>query len=190
MTNVFWRDFVKVAAAIRRQVQEGKLRLAFDNVESLLSTHGYHFAFEITEDWPDVVLALTPEGDPVAAKSIDNLVAYHPRIDGWKIYTRRQRKHLKDAVAFVLEIYGWDTIDARFEVDNYQGRYSLTLVSHAIADLTPEVISGLSATLLDHLLGEEFVMTHISAIHARTEPSHPSTMLVSMQDLYSRLEVT
>lgn len=189
MTNMFWSDFVKVAGSLRCQVQKGNLRFAFDTIESLLSTHGYHFAFEITESGSDVVIAFTPEGDPAAAKSIDNLVAHHPRLDGWKIYTRRQRKHLKDAVAFVLEIYGRDTSDAKFEVRNCAGCYFLTLVSSAIAGLTSEEVDGLSATLLDHLLGEEFVMTHIGAISTRIESAHSPTTLVAMHDLFTRLEV-
>lgn len=187
MTDRFWKDFVGSADSIRQQIQHGNLRAAFNLIESILVQHGYDFAFELTEVESGVALSFTPEGDVEAAQAIDELVAQRPSLNGWTIYSRRQRKHPKDAVTFVREIYGRDISEAKFEVEDYEDRLRVILVSSAIAGLTEEEARGLTETLLDHLLGEDFVMRQIRSIDERTEPSRPSVELVEISALPERL---
>lgn len=162
----FWEAFSTMSGELGQDVASGKLREAFQRVDALLQGLDLDFCFELTREGDTAVLVLTPEGDPQKGSMIDALVAAKPEIPGWRVYRRRQRKPLKDALAFVRRIYGLDLSDATFDLRGSPGRYEVVMHSKVAEGLAPDEAYGLVATFLDHAIGEEVVMARVSRMEA------------------------
>ena len=164
----FWRAFRNNAPALAALIAQGSLREAFDIVESILEGHGMNYCFDLTEVGDQAVLVLTPEGDPVQAREIDELLKSKPEIEGWQVYGRRRRKPLQDALIFVLEIYGIDISAATWSLRRSEsGDDEITMFSAAVTDLSAEQREGLVRTFLDHAVGEAVTMSRVSIATAR-----------------------
>jgi len=165
-TSDFWRAFGAEAVALATRVTSGDLRGVFQRVETLLLEHGFDFCFDLTEEGHEAALVLTPEGDPVQARRIDELVHSRPEIPGWRVYGRRQRKPLADAVAVVRNIYDVDVSDATFDLRETPRGFEVTMRSKAVRNLKTEEAQGLIATFLDHAVGEAVVMERVAGLVA------------------------
>jgi hypothetical protein len=159
----FWRSFEQHAVEIRELLSRDEMNLAFSAVEEVMRSCGLDLAFDLTTaPLGGALLVLTPEGDPVQAQIIDELVDAAPPIEGWTVVGRRERKPVSDALAFVRHIYGIDISGARFDVTEAEGKYQVTMHEPACGHLTEEERIGLLATYLDHALGEDLVMRRIA----------------------------
>lgn len=181
----FWEAFLRVSDDLGSRLRAEDLRGVFQEVEKMLNESGHRFAFELTEEEGLAVLVLTPEGDPLAASEIDRLMESRPNIPGWRVYGRRQRKELEDALTFVRHIYGVDISDARFKVEPLADGYSVTMSTSVTQDFSNEESSGLVANFLDHALGEEVVMSLVRRIVV--EESTTEEELLSAEDLVRRM---
>lgn len=178
----FWRAFEAEAAALAATIAAGNLRDAFQRVESLLNENGFDFSFELTEGDDEAVLVLTPEGDQEQARRIDQLIHARPAIPRWRFYSRRQRKPLADAIAFVRRIYDRDVSDATFDLRDTASGYEVTMHSKAVEGLKAEEAHGLVATFLDHALGEDVVMARVASLAARPGRGRlsPASLVMSL----------
>jgi hypothetical protein len=178
----FWQAFGAEEAALADRITAGNLRQAFERVESLMQEHGFDFSFELTEEDGKAVLVLTPEGDQEQARRIDQLLQASPGITGWRLYGRRQRKPLKDAFAFVRNIYGVDISHATFDIQETPKGYEVTMHSKAVKGLPVAEAEGLVATFLDHAVGEEVVMARVRRLAAHDGLGHlsPAALVASL----------
>lgn len=174
-TVKFWQRFSRIAEILRQKILSDELRFAFYEVEKVLQECEYHFAFELTHDGHNAILILTPEGDQTIAAQIDSLLAGKPAIDSWIIYGRRQKKTIKDAFTFIHHIYGIDISDCKFSMTESIEGLKINLASRSIEGLSGEERQGLVATLLDHLVGEEVMMTKNAII--TTNPKYDEGQL-------------
>lgn len=168
MEQDFWLLFSVSAEELAKEISKNNLRAAFDRVEVMLRQHGFDFAFELTKEGNDSVLVLTPEGDQREAQLIDELIKAMPKIPGWRVYPRRQRKPLSDAFAFVRNIYGVDISEATFDLRKSSARYEVVMSSSSLADLEPDEVKGLIGTFLDHAIGEDAAMTLIVGVSGQS----------------------
>jgi hypothetical protein len=183
----FWIEFLEFATTMREHIRARRMRAAFDMVDAILLVHGYEFAFELTEEETLAVLVLTPEGDVEQAQSIDRLLACRPDVPGWKFYGRRQRKEFKDALTFVRHIHGCDASDVMFYASESGSGYEVTVITQAMEGLSDGAAYGLAATLLDHALGEDVVMSQVSAIHSALPTQRHEGPALSMPQLTALL---
>jgi hypothetical protein len=168
----FWQRFAAKANKIRSLVLERHLRVAFGEIEQMLTASGYECAFELTQEEGNAVLVLTPESSDAVATEIDALLAACPVIVGWHFYGRRVKKGLADALTFVRNIYGVDLSQARFAVRmQSNGGYEVTMYSQLPANFGESDAEGLLMTFLEHALGEQDVMLRVSAV--RVEAGAP-----------------
>lgn len=163
----FWRSFRNHADALAALIAAGRLREAFDTVESILERHGMNYCFDLTECGDQAVLVLTPEGDPARALKIDELLQCKPEIEGWQVLGRRPRKALDDAFVFVREIYDIDIGTATWSLRTSETGDEVVMFSAAVADLDAEQREGLVRTFLDHAVGESVTMSRVSTAMAR-----------------------
>lgn len=161
LAQCFWQSFEADSVNLAEKIYGGKLRDAFEGVEAMLDKSGFAFSFELTLEEGDAVLILTPEGDKNEAARIDCFAESRPHIKGWRIYTRRQRKSLHDAFAFVRHIYGLDIHDATFDLESGARGFKVKMYSGALTSLTVDEIRGLVETFLDHAVGEAVVMAQV-----------------------------
>jgi hypothetical protein len=186
----FWIDFIEKSPVVRECIRSRQMRSAFDMIEALLVAHGYDFAFELTEEESSAVLVLSPEGDTDQARRIDELIALCPQVSGWKFYGRRQRKAFKDAVAFVRHIYSRDVGDAVFQVGKTGRGQDVTVITRAMEGLSADEVDGLAATLLDHALGEDVIMSRVSAIRGALPLQQYDSPVLSLLQLDALLRAT
>lgn len=174
MKNVvrFWRAFEQKAEQLRDGVLKGRHRWSFEEVGRLLDGSGFDYCFDLTEVDGSVWLIFSPEGDVRIASEIDQLVADAPRLPGWRVFGRRQKSGLRDALVFVSELYGRDVSTASVSiVPSGREKVALKFYSAALEGLTPGMRDGLVRTLLDHLIGEDALMRYVSAIETVAQGS-------------------
>lgn len=135
-----------------------------DLIDEALARHGLSITYEVTEGLYGGEITFTPCGDPVAAAFIDRFVAEAPTFDTWVIYSRRQRKSLQSALAFVKAVHGIDIQDAHFQVRFREGVYHLRFMHDGLLALGEDVRYAVVATFLDHALGEAVAMNFIGGI--------------------------
>lgn len=136
-------------------------------IDEALANQGLSMTYEITEGRFGGELTFTPCGDPVAAAFVDRFVAEAPPLDTWVIYSRRQRKSLQSALAFVKAVHGIDIADAHFQVRSVDGRYHLRFLHDGLLALDEDQRFAVAATFLDHALGEAVAMNYIGSIDFR-----------------------
>ena len=183
----FWVDFLEFSTTVREHIRARRMRAAFDMVEAILQAHGYDFAFELTEEKTLSVLVLTPEGDREQAQRIDELLVRRPDVPGWRFYGRRQRKEFKDALTFVRHIHGCDASDVMFYASEGDSGHEITVITQAMEGLSDGAAYGLAATLLDHALGEDAVMSQVSAIHSALPTQRYEGPVLSLPQLTALL---
>ncbi|MGD9584852.1 MAG: hypothetical protein AB7V26_14440 [Lysobacterales bacterium] len=183
----FWREFLNSSEAVRKHIMTDRMREAFEIVEMLLQRSGFNFAFELTKDEHSAILVLTPEGDALQARRIDDLLAIQPEIPGWSFFGRRQRKSLEDALTFVRKIYGLDVSDARFQLVSTDFGNEVIVVSNAMLGLSIDESYGLAVTLLDHALGEDHVMSKVYGVRGAISSDIGSEQLLTLSQLAIRL---
>jgi hypothetical protein len=180
----FWELFAENAEAIRNRLAEGKTRVAFNEVEALLTKFGLEFSFDLTMIGNRAVLILTPEGDWDLAKEIDELIREAREIPNWEVYGRRQKKELSDVFEILKGIYGEDAQDALFSVRRLNGKYEVIMHTQAVKGYTEAEANGFVATFLDHAVGEEIVMSKVGRMAASSdfpsEGSYSSEEVVSL----------
>lgn len=186
----FWISFLESSSTVREHIHAKRMRAAFELVEELLLAHGYDFAFELTAEGASSVLVLTPEGDIDRARYIDELLSSRPEVPGWKFFGRRQRKEFEDALTFVRHIYGRDAGDVIFQASHSNRGHDVTVITQAMAGLSPDVAHGLAVTLLDHALGEDVVMSKVSAIRAAMPARRYENPVLSLPQLATFLDST
>src|SRR5690348_16242295 len=101
----FWQDFEKYAPRLLMVMQHDDVPRAFDAVEHLLTGYSYNFCFELSLEDDRGLLVFSPEGDEEVAVQIDSFVAAAPRLAGWRIIGRRERKPVADVVSIVKHLY-------------------------------------------------------------------------------------
>jgi hypothetical protein len=156
--TAFWTSFSSHAPAWSDMLKSGETQAVFDNIDSLLQRYELPFCFDLTMDGDRCCFILSPEGDSRIAERIDALVSTAPVIPGWELFSRRQRKPLKDAYAIVRHLYLVDVSNARFRLDKMEGDPFVEMYLPFATDLTHEEGQGLINTLLWHVLGEDTVM--------------------------------
>jgi hypothetical protein len=158
----FWAAFAVEAQSLRELVLTRRIRLAYERIGKLLNKAGYSRVYEVTSTADEqCVLIFTPESDPVLAAVVDSFVAAAPRIDGWLVYNRRQRRPVEDAIATVEQVYGVSLRDLRLAVSPDDGGLAVTMHT-GLADILGEPEkAGFIAFFLEHSLGEAFVMSKV-----------------------------
>jgi hypothetical protein len=162
------------------------MKIAFDQVDRMLQSAGFRFAFELTSSLDHGVLILSPEGDEAIAGLIDQLLMMRPHIPQWQFFGRRQRKPLPDAVIFVQKMYGRSIQDARFLITRMGEKLDVTMFSASMDGLTDEERDGLAATFLDHAVGEDRVMSKIRLIKG-SSPIHVGPHLLTKEEAVDAL---
>lgn len=183
----FWTAFSESSHAIRTLLIEGETKTAFKVVEALLASSGFEFCFALTMEQGQGVLTITPEGDPEIGREIDRMMLFRGDIPGWVIYSRRQRKPVDDAFEILKGIYGCEARDAVFSVRQVDGGWDVVMYTVAVDRFTQAEADGFIATFLEHVLGEEFVMTRIRTMHASAK--FPNDGSYSAQELVRTLKV-
>ena len=172
----FWQSFRCVADELNNAIMRGEARFVFDNVNSQLQCNGIHFAFDISSDHLGGLLIFSPEGNFEVARAIDAFVEGRRMIGPWRIFTRRQRKHLSDAAAIVRNLYFIDVSDAKFSIGHYGQSNRVTMHQPETSQMTTDERQAMVFTYLCHALGEEVVMKkHIKSEFSILLTDHPLT---------------
>jgi hypothetical protein len=170
----FWTAFSNEARRLASKFLSGEEQEVFAIVETMLERHGFGYCFDITADDQTCCLVLSPEGDAGAAKAIDSLVSSAPPIPGWKVFGRRQRKHIADVRAILKQLYLVDVLQCRFRCSTKDKPYKTEIFIPSSSDLSPDEQRGFANTLLWHAIGEEQVMNQglLSVVRVGIPRSH------------------
>lgn len=181
----FWNVFSSSAARLAAMFHSGEQQQVFATVEELLEQNGIDYCFDITADDRTCFLVFSPEGDESAASEIDNLISCATSIPDWKIYGRRQRKHINDVRAILKQLYLVDVFQCRFLYSSEKNPDRIEIFVPVSSDLTSEEQDGFANTLLWHAIGEDFVMNNrLQAVVRMSIPERQQ--LLSAQDLVKK----
>lgn len=173
MITSFWLRFKPDAGLLHEALLQNQTRDVFRRIEQILQECGHDYCFDVTSDNRTAILIFSPEGDAATAQDIDKLLKAGPPIPGWLFFGRRQKKPLNDALAIIRNMYGVDLQDATFDLTDSQSELVVTMFSPQVEKLTPNGAKGLVATFLDHAIGEDFSMRHVSRMEARAKGVGP-----------------
>ena len=158
--ELFWKRFRAVSQRLHQLVLADRMDEVFTEIESILAEAGFDFAFDVTELDGTSALILTPEGDEPVAAEIDRLLASARETPNWVFFGRRQKKAPEDAIVITESIYELELGDAKLTLDRSSTPPLVTLYTSAQPELDDEEeATGLVMTLLDHALGEDYVMS-------------------------------
>jgi hypothetical protein len=164
MTNTaaFWATFKVRSKPLAELVHSDDTYSAYCQIGELLDASNVPYLFEVTSDSNDAILIFTPESDRDVAAEIDAFVSEAPSMNGWKIFARRQQCHVDDALARLEQVYDIDIQDMTLAV--HGNRHSLSIVMYTnVADILGEPErNGFVTLFLEHALGEQLVMDHVS----------------------------
>lgn len=163
----FWQWFADHNADLLQIMAGQRSGRITDIVDDALEAHGISFVYEITEGTFGGELTFSPEGDPQIAQVLDRFVAQAPSFDTWVIHSRRQRKPLEAALAFVRALHGVDLHGLHFKVRKLGGQFHLQFIHPALAGLGEDDRFATAATFLDHALGEAMAMSFIGSLDFR-----------------------
>ncbi|QOV91880.1 hypothetical protein IPV69_11215 [Humisphaera borealis] len=165
----FWNAIQSVQEELRTNIMAGNVVPAYTWVGQALQRSRIDIVHEVTSDDTDAILVFTPESDPKVAREIDMLLAAAPRMNGWKIFGRRQRQEVEDALRMTEEVYDVDLRDARFIVTSLQtGGLEITMFTAAAREFESAAAAGLATFFLEHAIGEMLLMQTVRS--ARLEP--------------------
>lgn len=182
----FWAEFEKVAESVSALLGDEPAR-AVETVDELLKESGFDIAFDLTEEGSSSVLVFSPEDATAEAEIIDELVDVAPEIPGWKIYGRRQKKPIEDAVAITREIFGIDLAESRLHVIPGATGLKVILFSTSLNGMDPETSNRAVLTLLNHAAGEQTVMDLIEEV-AGSEDMPASDELMTLKQVVDLFE--
>ena len=163
----FWQWFATHNEELLQIVSGQTAGRITEVVDEAMQAHGIAFVYEITEGTFGGELTFTPEGDPQVAHVLDRFVAQAPSFDAWVIHSRRQRKPLKAALAFVEALHGIDLTHLHFKVRKLGGQFHLLFIHPELAARPEDDRFAIAATFLDHALGEALAMSFIGSIDFR-----------------------
>ena len=160
----FWKWFADHNHEILEIMAGRRQGRVTDVIDDALSRHNLGFVYEITEGTFGGELTFTPDGDHQLARAVDHFVAQAPSFETWVIHSRRQRKALSAALAFVEALHGVDLHGLHFNVRKLDGQYHLQFIHAGLAACQDDRRYAVAATFLDHALGEATAMTFIGAL--------------------------
>ncbi|HEY1066880.1 MAG TPA: hypothetical protein VGE52_12245 [Pirellulales bacterium] len=187
MTNAsdFWEDFEKYSPRLLAVIERGDVRRAFEALDHLLTGYGYTFCFDLAADERAAVLTFSPEGDPVVAEEIDAFLAHAPRLEGWRINGRRERKDPREVPRIIRQLYDLEIAEVRFLIDD--GGHCgprIAIYLPAAEPLSDQERVGLAAALLWHSLGEDLVLRERISAGIIPAPGPPGA--ITLHDLRQR----
>lgn len=165
----FWGIFKENAQQISEFITNKRLSEAFNFVDTMLNNCGFDLAFELAGKPGEFYIIFSPEGDYDEAKRIDDFIGIAPKIDAWRIFGRKPRKPMPDPFVFVEKIYGIWIDDCMFDINQLNDKLIVNVYSSFFSEFDYDVAYGCAATLLFHMLGEDFVMDYIDEINPITE---------------------
>ncbi len=157
----FWELFHSEKDDLRSQIFAGSIREAYDRIGELLSQAHYPHVHEITCDDESAILIFTPESDPGIAVIVDAFVKAAPMLSGWKVFNRRQRKPIEDALVMLNDVYEVDATDAAFSIECTLNKFDVVMHTGVAAILGEAEKEGFVSFFLEHALGEEVAMSMI-----------------------------
>lgn len=160
----FWQWFADHQHEILEIMAGQRQGRVTDVIDDALGRFRLNVVYEVTEGTFGGELTFTPEGDANLARVLDRFVAQAPSFDTWVIHSRRQRKPLNSALAFVKAIHGVDLHGLHFNVRKLNGQYHLRFLHPELAALDDDKRFGVAATFLDHALGEALSMGFVGTV--------------------------
>ncbi len=160
----FWQWFADHHAEILEIMAGQRQGRVTEVIDAALEQHHLDFVYEVTEGTFGGELTFTPEGDPNLARVLDRFVAQAPSFDTWVIHSRRQRKPLNAALAFVKAIHDIDLHGMHFNVRKLSGQYHLQFLHSELAAFDDDRRFAVAATFLDHALGEALAMGFVGTV--------------------------
>ena len=165
----FWRLFADHNHEILEIMAGRRSGKVTDVIDDALRAHHLSFVYEVTEGPFGGELTFTPEGDPTAARVLDHFVAQAPSFDTWVVHSRRNRKPLKAALAFVKALHDVDLTGLHFKARKLGGQFHLLFIHPGLAALDEDRRFAVAATFLDHALGEAVAMSFVGGLDFRAD---------------------
>ncbi len=160
----FWQWFADHNSEILEIMAGRREGRVTEVVDEALRRFNLAFVYEVTEGTFGGELTFTPEGDAGLARVLDRFVAQAPSFDTWVVHSRRQRKALTAALAFVQAIHGVDLQGLHLKVRQLNGQYHLQFIHQELAACSEDRRFAVAATFLDHSLGEAVAMTFVGTL--------------------------